>query len=65
MTPTHLFYVVQHFAVPEPIRPEDWQMTLDGEATNPMTFTYEDLRRLAGAHGAYGHGVLRQRCQPL
>jgi DMSO/TMAO reductase YedYZ molybdopterin-dependent catalytic subunit len=46
MTPTHLFYVVQHFAVPEPIRPEDWQMTLDGEVKNPMTFTYEDLRRL-------------------
>jgi DMSO/TMAO reductase YedYZ molybdopterin-dependent catalytic subunit len=46
MTPTHLFYVVQHFAVPEPIRPEDWQMTLDGEVKNPMTFTCEDLRRL-------------------
>src|SRR6185503_4917273 len=31
MTPTHLFYTVQHFAVPEPIRAEDWQMTIQGE----------------------------------
>src|SRR5206468_2021652 len=46
MTPTHLFYVVQHFAVPEPIRQEDWQMTLDGEVKSPMTLTYEDLRRM-------------------
>jgi DMSO/TMAO reductase YedYZ molybdopterin-dependent catalytic subunit len=46
MTPIHLFYVVQHFAVPEPVRLEDWQMTIDGEVTHPMTLTYEDLRRL-------------------
>ena len=46
MTPTHLFYVVQHFAVPEPIRTEDWQMTIDGEVTQPITMTYDDVRRL-------------------
>ena len=40
MTPTHLFYVVQHFAVPEPIRQEDWQMTVDGAVQYPVTFTY-------------------------
>jgi len=37
MTPTHLFYVVQHFAVPEPIQTEDWRMTLDGEEQHPGT----------------------------
>lgn len=46
MTPTHLFYAVQHFAVPEPVRPEDWRVTIDGEVKNPITLTYEDLRRL-------------------
>lgn len=46
MTPTHLFYVVQHFAVPEPVRQEDWQMTIDGEVKQPVTLTYEELRRL-------------------
>jgi DMSO/TMAO reductase YedYZ molybdopterin-dependent catalytic subunit len=38
--------VVQHFAVPEPIRLEDWRMTIDGEVQHPVTLTYEDVRRL-------------------
>ena len=42
MTPTHLFYVVQHFAVPEPMRVEDWQMTIDGEINHPVTLTYDN-----------------------
>lgn len=46
MTPTHLFYAVQHFAVPEPVRPEDWRVIIDGEVKNPIMLTYEDLRRL-------------------
>ena len=46
MTPTHLFYVVQHFAVPEPIRTEDWHMTIAGEVHHALTLTYEDLRRM-------------------
>jgi DMSO/TMAO reductase YedYZ molybdopterin-dependent catalytic subunit len=46
MTPTHLFYVVQHFAVPEPMRPEDWCVTIDGEITQSVTLTYEEIRRL-------------------
>jgi DMSO/TMAO reductase YedYZ molybdopterin-dependent catalytic subunit len=46
LTPTHLFYVVQHFAVPEPVRQEDWQVSIDGEVNRPVILTYEDLRRL-------------------
>src|SRR5256885_14762037 len=46
MTPTHLFYTVQHFAVPEPLRPEAWRLTIDGEVQNPVTLTYEDVRRM-------------------
>jgi DMSO/TMAO reductase YedYZ molybdopterin-dependent catalytic subunit len=48
MTPTHLFYVVQHFAVPEPIRPEAWRLTIDGAVKRPLQITYDDLRRLPG-----------------
>jgi DMSO/TMAO reductase YedYZ molybdopterin-dependent catalytic subunit len=44
-TPTHLFYVVQHFAVPEPVRPEDWRLTLDGAVRQPLELTYDELRR--------------------
>jgi DMSO/TMAO reductase YedYZ molybdopterin-dependent catalytic subunit len=46
MTPTHLFYVVQHFAVPEPVAPEHWRLTVDGAVKRPLEITYEDLRRL-------------------
>ncbi|HSF28877.1 MAG TPA: molybdopterin-dependent oxidoreductase, partial [Candidatus Tectomicrobia bacterium] len=46
MTPTHLFYVVQHFAVPEPVSPEQWRLTVDGAVKQPTEITYEDLRRL-------------------
>lgn len=46
MTPTHLFYVVQHFDVPEPIRPADWRLSIDGAVHTPITLTYDDLRRL-------------------
>jgi DMSO/TMAO reductase YedYZ molybdopterin-dependent catalytic subunit len=48
MTPTHLFYVVQHFAVPEPMWPEDWRVSIDGEVKESVTLTYEDIRRLPG-----------------
>ncbi len=46
MTPTHLFYTVQHFAVPEPIPLADWKMTVRGEVTQPLTLTYADLQRM-------------------
>jgi DMSO/TMAO reductase YedYZ molybdopterin-dependent catalytic subunit len=48
MTPTHLFYVVQHFAVPDPVSPDDWRLTIDGAVKNPLEMTYETLRRLPG-----------------
>jgi DMSO/TMAO reductase YedYZ molybdopterin-dependent catalytic subunit len=48
MTPTPLFYVVQHFAVPEPMSPDDWRLTIDGAVKRPLQVSYEDLRRLPG-----------------
>jgi len=46
MTPTHLFYVVQYFAVPEPVSLEAWQLTIDGAVKRPLTLTYDAMRRL-------------------
>ena len=46
-TPTHLFYVVQHFAVPDPVPEQDWRLT-SMAAVKPVGITYEDLRRFPG-----------------
>jgi DMSO/TMAO reductase YedYZ molybdopterin-dependent catalytic subunit len=46
MTPTHLFYVVQHFAVPEPVPPEKWRLSVNGTVKQPLEITYDDLRQL-------------------
>ena len=46
MTPTDLFYVVQHFDVPEVVSPEDWQVTIGGAVHQAVTLRFEDLRRL-------------------
>jgi DMSO/TMAO reductase YedYZ molybdopterin-dependent catalytic subunit len=46
LTPTPLTYVVQHFAVPEPLTPEAWQLAVDGEVKQPTTLSYEDIRQL-------------------
>lgn len=48
MTPTPLFYVVQHFAVPDPVAPEDWRLSIEGAVKQPVEITYDDLRRLPG-----------------
>ena len=48
LTPTHLFYVVQHFAVPEQVPPEAWTLTVDGAVKRPVRLSYEELRRLPG-----------------
>ena len=45
MTPTHLFYVVQHFAVPPVIAPADWQVAVTGAVQRPLELSYDDLRR--------------------
>jgi DMSO/TMAO reductase YedYZ molybdopterin-dependent catalytic subunit len=46
MTPTHLFYVVQHFAVPERMHPENWRVSIAGKVQQPLALTYEEIRRL-------------------
>jgi DMSO/TMAO reductase YedYZ molybdopterin-dependent catalytic subunit len=46
MTPTHLFYVVQHFPVPQPVEAADWKVAIAGAVQRPGTLTYDELRRL-------------------
>ena len=48
ITPTDLHYTVQHFDVPEVVPTDKWSLTIEGEVKNPVTFSFEDLRRLPG-----------------
>jgi DMSO/TMAO reductase YedYZ molybdopterin-dependent catalytic subunit len=46
ITPTGAFYIVQHFAVPEPLDAADWKLAIDGHVERPRTLTYEQLLAL-------------------
>ena len=48
ITPTHLHYTVQHFDVPPIIPADQWTLTIDGEVKNPLTLSFDDLRRFPG-----------------
>ncbi len=65
MTPTHLFYVVQHFAVPEPVAPEHWRLSDRWRCETSAGDHLRDAPTSAGPDGAHRHGVLWQRCQLL
>ncbi|HEY8744651.1 MAG TPA: sulfite oxidase [Chloroflexota bacterium] len=45
ITPTPLFYVRSHFAVPQ-INVDEWRLSLEGEFARPMQLSYGDLRAL-------------------
>jgi hypothetical protein len=34
--------------MPEPIHPDDWVLSIDGEVERPIELTLEDLRKLPG-----------------
>jgi DMSO/TMAO reductase YedYZ molybdopterin-dependent catalytic subunit len=74
--PTYLFYAVQHFAVPEPMRPENWRVSIAGEVQQPLALTYEEIRRLpartvrtvmdcSGSDANFFEHVKRQRSRPV
>jgi DMSO/TMAO reductase YedYZ molybdopterin-dependent catalytic subunit len=48
ITPTNLHYTVQHFDVPEVVPTDKWSLSIEGEVKNPLTLSFEDLRRLPG-----------------
>ena len=48
ITPTDLYYVVQHFDVPQPVRAADWTLTVHGEVKRTLKLDYEELRRFPG-----------------
>ena len=45
LTPTPLFYVRNHYDVPE-IDPTTWSLSIDGAVSNPVEISYSDLLRL-------------------
>ena len=48
ITPTPLHYTVQHFDVPPIIPADQWTLTIDGGVKNPLTLSFDDLRRFPG-----------------
>ena len=48
ITPTDLHYTVQHFDVPEVIPADQWTLKIDGEVKNPLTLSFDELRRFPG-----------------
>jgi DMSO/TMAO reductase YedYZ molybdopterin-dependent catalytic subunit len=48
ITPTHLHYTVQHFAVPPVVETDQWSLQITGEVTTPLTLNFEQLRRFPG-----------------
>ena len=48
ITPTNLHYTVQHFDVPEIVPTDKWSLTINGEVKNPLTLSFDELRRLPG-----------------
>ena len=48
ITPTHLHYAVQHFAVPPVVEIRDWELNVFGEVKKPLTLNFDQLRRFPG-----------------
>src|SRR5215472_124044 len=48
ITPTHLHYAVQHFAVPPVIETDVWELKVAGEVKTPLTLSFDQLRRFHG-----------------
>jgi hypothetical protein len=48
ITPTHLHYTVQHFAVPPVVETDAWDSMVVGEVKAPLTLNFDRLRRFPG-----------------
>ena len=48
ITPTHLHYTVQHFAVPPVVESAAWKLKIVGEVKDPLTLNFDQLRRFPG-----------------
>ena len=46
ITPTRLFYGVQHFGVPDAVSANEWRLTVGGQVQQPLELDYQTLRRL-------------------
>src|SRR5215469_6439594 len=45
ITPTHLHYTVQHFAVPPVVPAAEWRLQVGGEVKRPLTLDFARLRQ--------------------
>src|SRR5438270_10933869 len=48
ITPTHLHYTAQHFAVPPVVESAAWGLKIVGDVKAPLTLNFDQLRRFPG-----------------
>ena len=46
ITPTHLHYTVQHFAVPPVVESAEWELKIVGEVKSPLTLNFDQRLRV-------------------
>ena len=61
ITPTHLHYTAQHFAVPPVVESAAWGLKIIGEVKAPLTLNFEPVAALPWPQRPHRHGVFRQR----
>jgi DMSO/TMAO reductase YedYZ molybdopterin-dependent catalytic subunit len=48
ITPTDLSYIWTQLQMPEPVHPDDWSLSIDGEVEYPLRLTFEELQKFPG-----------------
>ena len=61
ITPTHLHYTVQHFAVPPVVESAEWELKIVGEVKNSADPQLRPIAALSRPQRPHRHGMFRQR----
>jgi DMSO/TMAO reductase YedYZ molybdopterin-dependent catalytic subunit len=48
ITPTDLRYIVAQLEMPEPVHPDDWSLSVEGEVDHPLTLSLDDVQQFPG-----------------
>jgi DMSO/TMAO reductase YedYZ molybdopterin-dependent catalytic subunit len=48
ITPTDLRYIVAQLSMPEPVHPDDWSLSVEGEVERPLALRLDRLQQLPG-----------------
>ena len=48
ITPTDLTYIVAQLEMPDPVSPDEWSLSVEGQVERPLTINLEELQKLPG-----------------